>query len=165
MALASSLAGASALDLTRGSGKERLRLAGPDASPPTPMPADALPDIELGMSGRIERAEIPGLCERVQVLLTLLAVDRLVCDVGAIVAPDAVTVDALARLQLTARRLGREVRIRHASRELQELLALMGLSDVVPLCDSSALEVGRQAEEREVDLRVEEEADPADPPT
>jgi ABC-type transporter Mla MlaB component len=140
-------------------------LAGPDASPPTPLPADPSPEIELGMSGRIERAEIPGLCERVQVLLTLQAVDRLVCDVGAIVAPDAVTVDALARLQLTARRLGREVRIRHAPRELQELLALMGLSDVVPLSDSSALEVGRQAEEREVDLRVEEEADPADPPT
>ena len=140
-------------------------MAGPDASPPTPWPADPSPEIELGMSGRIERAEIPGLCERVQVLLTLQAVDRLVCDVGAIVEPDAVTVDALARLQLTARRLGREVRIRHASRELQELLALMGLSDVVPLSDSSALEVGRQAEEREIDLRVEEEADPADPPT
>jgi len=134
--------------------------------PPADLPS---PEIELGMSGRIERAEIPGLCERVQVLLTLQAVDRLVCDVGAIVAPDAVTVDALARLQLTARRLGREVRIRHASGELKQLLALMGLSDVVPLSDAappsngSGLEAGRQAEEREVDLGVEEEADPADP--
>ena len=141
-------------------------MAGPDASPPTRPPADLpSPEIELGMSGQIERAEIPGLCQRVQVLLTLQAADRLVCDVGAIVAPDAVTVDALARLQLTARRLGREVRIRHASRELQQLLALMGLSDVVPLSDGSGLEAGRQAEEREVDLRVEEEADPADPAT
>lgn len=117
------------------------------------------------MNGRIERADIPALCARVQVLLTLRAADRLVCDVGAIVAPDAVTVDALARLQLTARRLGREVRIRHASHELEDLLALMGLSDVVPLSDGSGVEVGRQAEEREVDLRIEEEADPGDAPT
>ncbi len=47
------------------------------------------------------------------------------------VAADAVTVDALARLQLAASRHGCEVRVRGASRELLELLALMGLSDVV----------------------------------
>jgi hypothetical protein len=86
-----------------------------------------------------------------------------VCDAGAIVAPDAVAVDALARLQLTARRLGRELRVRRASRELQDLVAYMGLSGVVPLGAGSGLEPGRQTEEREQRVRVKEERDPADP--
>ncbi len=57
--------------------------------------------------------------------------DVLTCDVGAIVDPDAVTVDALARLQLTARRKGRTIRLLHASPELEELLALTGLGHLV----------------------------------
>jgi hypothetical protein len=48
------------------------------------------------------------------------------------VEPDAVTADALARLQLAARRHRCEVRLRQASRALQELLAFMGLRDVLP---------------------------------
>ena len=40
---------------------------------------------------------------------------------------DAVTVDALARLQLAARRHGCQVRLRNASSELLELVAFMGL--------------------------------------
>jgi ABC-type transporter Mla MlaB component len=53
------------------------------------------------------------------------------CDVNG-VEPDAVTVDALARLQLAARRTGCCVRLRHASDELLELVAFMGLSEVLP---------------------------------
>jgi ABC-type transporter Mla MlaB component len=53
------------------------------------------------------------------------------CDVAGIGA-DAVTVDALARLQLAARRHGCQVRLRNASEELRELLAFMGLQDVLP---------------------------------
>ena len=53
------------------------------------------------------------------------------CDVSG-VDPDAVTVDALARLQLAARRHGCQVRLLHPSRELLELLAFMGLTDVLP---------------------------------
>ena len=52
------------------------------------------------------------------------------CDVRSIDV-DAVTVDALARLQLAARRHGCQVRLRHASSELLELVAFMGLSDVL----------------------------------
>ena len=47
-------------------------------------------------------------------------------------APDAVTCDALARLQLAAKRLGCQVRLRNASPELRELVAFMGLEDVLP---------------------------------
>jgi hypothetical protein len=66
----------------------------------------------------------------------------IVCDVGALAA-DAAAVDALARLQLTARRLGYEIRLGDASVDLQDLLDFVGLRDV--LC----VEAGGQAEERE----------------
>ena len=41
------------------------------------------------------------------------------------------TVDALARLQLAARGYGCKVRLRHASDELTQLVAFMGLDDVL----------------------------------
>jgi ABC-type transporter Mla MlaB component len=111
----------------------------------------------------IARSDIPGLCERVRAVLKGSDVDMVVCDVAALVSPDAVTVDALARLQLTARRCGRRVRLRHACGELQDLIALMGLSDVVPLAPGLSLEPWGEAEEREPARGVEEEADPTDP--
>jgi len=46
---------------------------------------------------------------------------------------DVVTVDALARLQLEANRLGCRMRLRDASAELLELVAFMGLADVLPV--------------------------------
>ncbi len=85
-----------------------------------------------------------------------------VCDAGAL-APDAAAVDVLARLQLTARRLGLDVGLRNASDELLELIALIGLRDVLPVCAASRIEPGGQTEEGEQSLGVEEEADPADP--
>ncbi len=89
--------------------------------------------------------------------------DVVVCDVGALVNPDAAAIDALARLQLTARRSGGQVRLRNASSRLQELLFLMGLSDVLPLWRELRLESSGQAEQREEPRGVEEKADPADP--
>jgi hypothetical protein len=74
----------------------------------------------------------------------------IICDVGAI-APDVHAIDALARLQLAARRLGMELRLRHASGELQELVAFAGLRDVL------RVEAGGQAEQGEERLGVEEE--------
>ena len=53
------------------------------------------------------------------------------CDVDG-VAADAAAVEALARLQLVARRAGCELRLRNASPELRELVAFMGLRDVLP---------------------------------
>jgi hypothetical protein len=54
----------------------------------------------------------------------------IVCDVGSL-PPDAGAIDTLARLQLNATRLGVELRLRHASAELQDLLELAGLRDVL----------------------------------
>jgi hypothetical protein len=80
----------------------------------------------------------------------------IVCDVGA-VAPEAAAVDALARLQLNARRLGLEIRLLHASSALQELIAFAGLDGVL------RVEAKGQAEEREERRRVEEERELDDP--
>jgi len=112
----------------------------------------------------ITQADIPALCERVRALLELSEVDTVICEVGALDDPDAVTVDALARLQLTARRLGRRVRFRGACGELLDLLVFAGLGDALPCGPASGLEPRRKPEEREQALGVEEEADPGDLP-
>jgi len=86
-----------------------------------------------------------------------------VCDVGALVEPDVAAVDGLARLQLAARRSGCRVALRDVPPQLRELLDLMGLCDVLAP-SRSAVEAGRQAEQREQPLGVQEEADPRDRP-
>jgi ABC-type transporter Mla MlaB component len=130
-------------------------LTAPEESPTT---------LVFVVGGPITRAGIPELCERVGAILEMNDAGRVVCDVGALTGADAVTVDALARLQLTARRLGRRIALRYAGDDLQSLLGFMGLSDVVPLCVELALEPGGQSEEREQGRGVEEEDDPVDPP-
>jgi len=87
--------------------------------------------IAVAISGPIEWADLPGLCDRVCTLLETSGAEVALCDVRG-VDPDAVTVDALARLQLAARRHGRQVRLRHASTELLDLVELMGLGDILP---------------------------------
>jgi ABC-type transporter Mla MlaB component len=87
--------------------------------------------IGFSVYGPIARADLPGLCERVCALLERSGADVAVCDASG-VDPDAVTIDALARLQLAARRHGCVVRLRNASPELRELVDFMGLKDVLP---------------------------------
>ena len=99
--------------------------------------------IAFTIHGPIARADLPGLCDRVCALLredddrlVVALVRRTVeieiayCAVAG-VEPDAVTVDALARLQLAAHRHGCRVRLRGASDELRALVAFMGLDDVL----------------------------------
>ena len=57
--------------------------------------------------------------------------DGVLCDVHGVTA-DAVTVDALARLQLAAQRRRCQVRLFGASGEPLEPLAFMGLRDALP---------------------------------
>jgi hypothetical protein len=80
----------------------------------------------------------------------------IVCDVGAL-PPDLASVGALARLQLGARRLALELELVNVSQELRELLELTGLAGVL------GLEAGRQPEEREERLGVEEKGELDDP--
>jgi ABC-type transporter Mla MlaB component len=113
--------------------------------------------------GRIGPGDAAALCERVQALLGDRHAAVVVCDVAALTHVDLATVEALARLRLAARRVGGSVWLRHASLELQELLALVGLRNVVPCWPGLRLEARGKTEDREEPGGVEEERDPADP--
>jgi ABC-type transporter Mla MlaB component len=78
-------------------------------------------------------------------------------DLSALRHVDASTVDALARLQLAARRSGASIRLRNVTPALRQLVDFMGLSEV--LC----VEPGGKAEQREDGVRVEEERKLDDP--
>jgi anti-anti-sigma regulatory factor len=117
----------------------------------------------IAIDGPIRPADIPSLCDRFRALLDGAGPRSVVCDVSALTTPDAVAVDALARLQLMARRLGLQVRLSGASAELVELLSLAGLLGVLPLNGTLGVEPRRQPEQREERLGVEEERDPGDP--
>ena len=92
------------------------------ASPPT--------TITFAIWGPIEREDLPGLCDRVCALLERTGASVALCDVGS-VAADAASVDALARLQLAARRYRCVMRLQGASDRLRDLVAFMGLDDVL----------------------------------
>jgi ABC-type transporter Mla MlaB component len=92
-----------------------------DVAAPTPS------SIVFAVGGSIGRADVPRLCTALRALLEGSDAKLVVCDVRALVDPDATAVEALARLQLTARRLGCRIRLRHASSELRALIGFMGL--------------------------------------
>src|SRR5579862_447877 len=96
------------------------------------MDTSSQPTVQFALRAPLTRADLPGLTARVCRLLE--AADRVIayCDVGEITTLDAVAVDALARLQLAARRRGCQIRLRNASRELLALVRWMGLADVLP---------------------------------
>ena len=87
-----------------------------------------------------------------------------ICDVTALTEPDLEIVDALARLELAARRRGARLLLVHAPADLCRLLDLSGLRDAVLVERPLSLEFEGQTEEREQVRGVEEEARPDDPP-
>ena len=87
-------------------------------------------ETDFAIWGPIARDDLPGLCERVCALLHARGPGTTRCDVAG-VDPDAVTVDALARLQLAAKRVGCEVRLYNASVDLRTLIEFMGLREVL----------------------------------
>jgi ABC-type transporter Mla MlaB component len=97
------------------------------------MPTPGPNDVAFSISGPIARADLPGLCKRVCASLgDAGSIAR--CDVAG-VEPDAVCVDALARLQLAAKRRGCRVVLCNASSDLVELVGMMGLANVLPADD------------------------------
>jgi ABC-type transporter Mla MlaB component len=93
--------------------------------------------LSFAIEGPITREDLPGLCDRVCALLASNDAEEAICDVSG-VGVDVVTVDALARLQLAARRHGCRIRLcGSASPELLALVEFMGLTEVLP-CDARA---------------------------
>ncbi len=97
--------------------------------------ADELNTLVLAVGGTIQPADLSGLCERVGAWLDGIDAHNVVCDVGTVVKPDAVTIDALARLQLAVRRFGLQLELRDVGPELRDLLDLTGLCDAIPVCE------------------------------
>ena len=133
----------------------------PHLPPPHVAPSTGL----LVIGGPIAEGDVQALCERLATLIATSDAETIVCDVGGLPA-NVRTVEALARLQLTARRRQRRIRLRRASPGLERLLEFVGLADVVPAGPSPKLlrRRGRDAEEREHPLGVEERVDRDDPP-
>jgi hypothetical protein len=122
--------------------------------------------MELGTSGRGPRltlpapfglADMPALLDRAELLLQEGHDAPLECDVADLQEPDLATVEALARVELTAVRMSGGICLRGASVELLELLAFCGLPFEL------VLEAEGQAEQREEARGIEEERDPTDP--
>ncbi len=78
----------------------------------------------------VDRTSVDQLCDQAAALLAWRSGD-LICDVRAIQCPDAATVDALARIHLMAKQSGREMRVRGASDQLRDLIAFMGLRNLL----------------------------------
>ncbi len=89
-------------------------------------------------------------------------VELAVWSVDGPAPPDLSVVDAVARLQLAARRAGWSTRLRDPSVALRCLLDLVGLADVLAGASGLPLEDDGQAEGRE-QLGVQEVVEPADP--
>jgi ABC-type transporter Mla MlaB component len=116
--------------------------------------------ITFAIRGPIERADLPGLSDRVCVLFAGNRGRIAYCDVAG-VAPDAVTVEALARLQLAAHRYACQVRLCNASAELVDLVAWMGLGEALPSASlpaqGSRVEARGESEQREAPRGAEKE--------
>lgn len=121
-----------------------------------------MPSSVLILGRTMAPTDVPRLWAHVRALLHGRGTGEVVCDVGALVDPDASTVDALARLQLAARRHRCRIRLRGECVELRELVGLMGLGEVLPHTVGLLVEPSGQAEEGEQPRRVEEEGDPGD---
>ena len=118
--------------------------------------------IILARESELERDAVGPLCDGLNQRLNRDGSPRIVvCDVAGLA--DLSSIDALARIRLTAARHGALFFLRNASGELRGLIALIGLSQVLPLEPPLSVELQRQAEQREQPRRVEEERDAPDP--
>ena len=95
---------------------------------------DATQPIVMRIAGRLTPDDVPRLCEELSERLDRAdageGVTEVICDAGGLTHPNLAAVNALARLQLTARRLGCRLRLENAPPELRSLLDLLGLGEV-----------------------------------
>ncbi|MDX2698843.1 STAS domain-containing protein [Streptomyces ipomoeae] len=115
---------------------------------------DATTPAVLVLPGPVTRDEVPRLCDEVRVRLegTGGGTGVVVCDVGGVGPPGLAIIDALARMQLAARRAGGRIRLRDPDPALRALLGLVGL----------AFDVEGQVEQGEPAGGVEEAVEPRD---
>ena len=96
---------------------------------PRPLPAA----VTLELRAPFVRGYVEWLCARLAASLPHEGQALVICDLRLVENPDMETVEGLARLQLTAKRAGCELRLRNASDALRELLDVAGLEEVILL--------------------------------
>jgi NAD(P)-dependent dehydrogenase (short-subunit alcohol dehydrogenase family) len=105
---------------------------------------------------------VQALCGRVHAALSAMDVRMLVCDVSALEDADELALEAVARLQLTAKRAHASMRLVGVGSCLDALLVGAGFADVIDAWRSGPAVHGH-AEQRE-QRRVDEEVDTGDLP-
>lgn len=131
--------------------------------PPPPDPAPGAGPALLVIAGPVaDRGDVCALCERLSAVMATSQADTVVCDVHTL-PPNARALEALARLQLTARRAKRRIRLHRPRPELLQLLDFAGLAEVIAY-ELPAGQRQRHPEHREDPLDVEEAVDRGDPP-
>ena len=141
------------------------RGAGPPMSSGRPaglpcVAASRLPD--LAVAGALRSGDVPGLCDQVRTACARAPARDIICDVAAVTTADLATVDALARMQLAARRAGGELRFRDPSPALWALLQLTGLTGLTGP-GGLVVEMERHPEQREPARGVQETVESGDP--
>ncbi|MFE5144526.1 STAS domain-containing protein [Streptomyces fagopyri] len=114
---------------------------------------DAMTPAVLVLPAAVTRDEVPRLCADVSARLAAAGGGVVVCDLAGLGPPGLATVDALARMELAARRAGGRIRLRDPAPPLRALLDLVGLR----------FELEGQTEEREPASGVEEAVESRDP--
>ncbi|MFJ8646343.1 STAS domain-containing protein [Streptomyces sp. NPDC093546] len=93
---------------------------------------DTTDPLVFRLAGPLGPDDVPRLCAELAELLDGAAAGTPVdCDVGGVTGPGLVTVEALARLRLTAQRLGHPLAVRGAAPGLRALLRLVGLEGLL----------------------------------
>ena len=86
---------------------------------------------KLRVAGHVGPDRAAELCARLRSAADSHPDEPLVCDVARVDDPDIGTVEALARMALSARRLGRVLELERACADLRELIAFAGLAAVL----------------------------------
>ncbi|MEB3964151.1 STAS domain-containing protein [Streptomyces kunmingensis] len=126
------------------------------------MTASSSPPVVV-VAGPVRPGDAPQLCDRVRSAQESVpgTGTTVICDVSGVTSTDLVTVDALARMGLAARRGGGRIRLRDPSPELALLLTLAGLAEALGCSGGQPV---RDPEQREPPLaEVEEAVETGDP--
>ena len=80
----------------------------------------------------IDRSDIPIICRSVRSSIELTSAQWVAFDMAALAHTDVVVVEALARLHMTLRRAGCDLRLRNVRPHLKDLVRFVGIEDVLP---------------------------------
>lgn len=106
-------------------------------------PAQHPHTLVVTLAGRLDRPDAARIAALVDDHLRRSPARFVICDVGGLVAPDAVALDVICRIRLGARRFRARLRLRRAAPELVDLIDLVGLRDILSRRARSGLETRR----------------------